>query len=386
MQGNESIMQRGSHIVFAGGGAAGHLFPGLAVADHLAHEAPHLRITFAGSGKSFERSRVTRDGFEYFALPWRPFPSRARDAFRFLRDNVAGYYASSWFLREQQVALVVGLGGYVSAPVIRAATRRKIPVVLLEQNAVPSLVTRRLAPKAAMICAAFEEVRSTLQAGSRLRITGNPLPRSLTDLIHSEWPSRNSGTLGGSKRLLVSGGSGGARTLNHHVPRALHKVRSQLEGWELVHQTGERDLELTRELYRKLDLKATVTAFISNMPRTLIDTDLAVTRAGGTTLAELAAAGVPALLIPYPRAADDCQRRNAAVFAQAGACRVVDQEDVAGRLDDALARVIADLVANELARQKMVQAMLRLGKLDATASVAKCIMELTPAPHLAGAA
>ena len=374
------------HIVLAGGGTAGHLFPGLAVADQLVRDLGHIRITFAGTGRPFERERVTADGFEYVALPCRPFPSRARDALRFVRDNVAGYYAARWFLREQQASVVVGLGGYASVPMVRAAVRRQVPVVLLEQNAVPGLATRWLAPKAAAICAAFEEVRSAMRVGDRLRITGNPLHPSFLDLFDKETSARGDLKVQRAKRLLILGGSGGARTLNQWVPPTLHRLRDKLEGCEIVHQSGHRDEQATRTLYRKLGLKATVTAFISNMPRTLVDTDLAVSRAGGTTLAELAAAGVPAVLLPYPRAADNHQRRNADVFCESGGCRLLDQREVTGRLDHALAPILADLLASELVRQKMADAMRRLGRPDATATVAKCIAQLALVPETVKAA
>ena len=376
-------MQPSPHIVFAGGGTAGHLFPGLAVADQLVRDLGRVRITFAGTGKPFERKHVAADGFEYVAMPCRPFPSRARDAFRFVRDNVAGYYSSSWFLREQQATLVVGLGGYASTPMVKAAFRRDLPAVLLEQNAVPSLATRWLSTKAALICAAFEEVREALRAGVRLRITGNPLHPTFLSLLESESAAHAALKTKRPKRILVLGGSSGARTLNQAVPPALYRMGERLENCEIVHQTGERDEQATRTLYGKLGLKATVTAFISNMPRILLDTDLAISRAGGTTLAELAAARVPAILLPYPRAADDHQKSNAEVFQAAGACRILDQREVSGRLDHALAGVISDLLAGELVRQQMSQAMERLARLDATQTVARCIAELALAPETA---
>ena len=142
-------MTRPSHIVFAGGGTAGHLFPGLAVAARLRLLAPKLRITFIGTGRSFESERVIAAGHEYLALPCRPLPRRARETFRFLTDNLAGFYAARRFLREQSVSLVVGLGGYASAPAARAAISRRIPFILLSKTRCSGRATRWLARRAA---------------------------------------------------------------------------------------------------------------------------------------------------------------------------------------------------------------------------------------------
>ena len=135
-------MKRSFHLVFAGGGTAGHLFPGLAVAEQLAAAIPRLRITFAGSGKEFERRHVAAAGFDYCPLPCRPLPRRAREAVSFVLENFVGYLAAKRFLKEEQVGAVVGLGGYASVPMGRAAVRRRIPLVLLEQNVLPGRATR----------------------------------------------------------------------------------------------------------------------------------------------------------------------------------------------------------------------------------------------------
>ena len=172
---------RNDHIVFAGGGTAGHLFPGLAVAEQLRRYAPEVRVTFVGTGKPFETRYAKRAGFDYVALPCQPFPRKARETLRFLTDNFAGYYVARKFLREQDVSLVVGLGGYASVPAVRAAARLQIRHLLLEQNAVPGRATRWLAPTAALVCSAFEDIRPYLRATCRVRVTGNPLRREFVD-------------------------------------------------------------------------------------------------------------------------------------------------------------------------------------------------------------
>ena len=147
------------HVVFAGGGTGGHLFPGLAVAEQLQAIAPTARITVATGGKPFEQAHVAAAGFAHLRLPSHPLASGAAAKWRFVKDNLVGYRRARRFLRATGVSLVVGLGGYASVPMAWAAAAARIPLVLLEQNALPGRVTRWLAPRAALVCLAFEEAR-----------------------------------------------------------------------------------------------------------------------------------------------------------------------------------------------------------------------------------
>ena len=187
-------------------------------------------------------------------------------------------------------------------------------------------------------------------------------------------PSNNDAVA--TKRLLILGGSGGAVSLNENVPRALYKLGSKLDGWHIVHQAGQANVEATQQLYNKLGLTATVHGFIDDMPAVLAETDLAVCRAGGTTLAELAAAGVPAVLLPYPHAADDHQRHNAQVFATAGAAKIVDTRQSGDRLDGRLAAVLTELMGRGFDRVTMAAAMRALARPEATADVTALILDL----------
>jgi UDP-N-acetylglucosamine--N-acetylmuramyl-(pentapeptide) pyrophosphoryl-undecaprenol N-acetylglucosamine transferase len=358
------------HIVFSGGGTGGHLFPGLAVAEELAAAIPRARITFCGSGKTFERRHAAQAGFEYLTLPSRPLPHGAREALAFVVENLAGYLAAGRFLRDQRVAAVVGLGGYASVPMARAAARHRLPLVLLEQNAVAGRATRWLSRRATLVCTAFEQTQRTLHCRCPVRATGNPVRKGF---LRSRSGAR---PIGVPRQLLILGGSGGARALNENAPRALYKVRQQLQGWRVVHQSGEAGLEATRTLYDKLALQATVVPFLPNMPALLAATDLAVCRAGGTTLAELAAAGVPAVLLPYPQATDDHQLANARLYAANGGCVTIDERDASGRLDDCLAEMLCFVLANDGLRQQMATAMSELARPNAAADVAGLIWSI----------
>jgi UDP-N-acetylglucosamine--N-acetylmuramyl-(pentapeptide) pyrophosphoryl-undecaprenol N-acetylglucosamine transferase len=181
---------------------------------------------------------------------------------------------------------------------------------------------------------------------------------------------------GPKKVLLVIGGSGGARSLNQNVPLALYKARSRLRGWKIVHQSGQPDFQSTRARYRKLGLDAIVSPFIVEVARVLARTQLVICRAGGTTLAELAAVGVPAVLLPYPHAADDHQRKNAQVFAAAGGCLMLDERDLSDRFQDQLAGAVSMLLGDAARRTAMSEAIRRLAQPDAAWDVATVIRQV----------
>jgi UDP-N-acetylglucosamine--N-acetylmuramyl-(pentapeptide) pyrophosphoryl-undecaprenol N-acetylglucosamine transferase len=370
------------HVVLAGGEIGGHLLPGLAIADQLRTISPAMRITLATGHKPMERQQVAAAGFDQLRLHSRPLPDGfrggLRGAWRFLADNMSGYRAARRFVRKEKVALVVGLGGYASLPMAAAAARLGVPLVLVEQNAMPGRVNRWLAPRASLVCIAFEEVRGQLKAHGPVRVTGVPIR------VGSAAPlSTRLQNLPAERQLLVlGGGSGGARSLNEQVPKSLYKARSQLAGWRIVHQSGSRDHDATAALYRKLDVEAMVVPLLDPIQPMLHQASLVVCRSGGGTLAELAAASAPAVLLPHPQVSHDHQRKNADVLARAGAARVVDERECPGRIDDALAESLADLLADEPRRQQMAAAMGNFARPDAAWHVATMIHDMAGAAHL----
>lgn len=367
--------QRLFHIVFAGGGTAGHLFPGLAVAAELAELNCTPRITFAGSGKPFEKRLVKEAGFGYLQVPCAPVKFSPRGMMQFLAGNFRGYQKSRRFIRRHDVKVVVGLGGYASVPMARAAAALDVPLVLLEQNAYPGKATRWLAPRAELVCTAYEETRAHLSTTCPVRLTGNPIREGFQPRRRRK-PIALGVPIPAPRQLLVLGGSGGARSLNHYVPRALYKLRNKLIGWSIVHQTGPGQAEATQELYDKFALEAQATPFVQNLPEVLRESDLVICRSGATTLAEIAATAVPAVMIPYPHATDDHQRLNAEPFVAAGAARMIVERTLAGRLDNELVLRIDDLLSDRTKRQAMAVAMYERARPDAAWQVAMMIHDL----------
>lgn len=368
------------HIVFAGGGTADHLQAGMAVATHLVERLPDTLVTFVGTGRSFEPHTVRAAGYAYTPIPSQPPSLHPLRAVRFVTDNVAGFWASRWLLKEQRVSLVVGLGGYHSAATVRAAVTRGIPTVLLEQNVVPSRVTRSLAQRAGMICAGFEEIADHLTADAPLRMTGNPTRLAFENLYRRREQGIPSPLLSSPsafpRRLVVIGGTGGARSLNQFMPRALSRLAGQLEGWRIVHQTGEGQLQETERRYRAAGVDALVVSYIDELAAVLSETDLVVCRAGGTTLAELALAGTPAILVPNLKAVDESQAANAEVFAAGGACAMIDETSLASPLDQALVEQLQLLMNDQSRRQEMAANMRRLARPDASAHIADAVCNI----------
>lgn len=338
---------------------------------------PQATVTFIGSGKSFEQEHVAMAGFRYVTIPCQPTPRKPWHALRFIANNLAGYWTARWLLREQHVALVVGLGSYASAGTVRAAQNLQLPTLLLEANAVPGRATRWLAPAASLVCAAYPEVEAHLKPAVRLQITGTPVREAFIATRQPDACRLPLAARLAPRQLTILGGSGGAQRLNEMVPRALYKLGSALESWLVVHQCGAGQVSQTQELYKKLGINAVVVSFIDNLPDVLRATDLVISRAGGGTLAELAVTETPAVLVPYAAAMDDHQTENARRFATAGACRLVPEDDPAARLDDRLVRVLTSLVTNPEERATMSRRMQSLARPRAAADVASLIRELT---------
>lgn len=369
-------MSGSPHILFAGGGAQGQLFPGLAVAAHVAKLDPSAKISFAGPGRCREKHSVRQAAHQYLTVPSQPLPRNPMQALRFVTDNVVGYCAAKWLLREHQISLVVGLGGHTSTAVVRAAAERGTPFLMLEQNAVPSRTTRWLSRAARMVCVAFEETKPHLHVQAPVKVTGNPSRPSFEEMF-ARLQQRRGNPTGASrpKRMVVLGGAGGARSLNESMPTALKQVSACLADWQVVHQTGEGQLLETERRYRQVGVDALAVTYIDEIASVMFESDLVVCRSSGTTLAELALAGVPAILVPYAHAREDQQLANAKVYVASKACKLIDESSQPGSLDKALARELTNIIVDENLRKTMAINIRALARPNAAAEIAATIHE-----------
>jgi UDP-N-acetylglucosamine--N-acetylmuramyl-(pentapeptide) pyrophosphoryl-undecaprenol N-acetylglucosamine transferase len=360
-------------VVIAGGGTGGHVFPGLAVAREILRRAPDARVTFAGTAHGLEARIVPREGFELDVI--QSAGLKGKSIASWLRGLllVPLGLAGAWrLLSRRRPAVVIGVGGYSSGPVVLAAAMRGLPTMVLEQNAVPGLTNRWLARWVRAAAVAYEETLSYFH-GKGI-VTGNPVRAEFfADTEVGPTTSRDDAGAPGRSRLLILGGSQGAHAVNLAMAAAAPELGRLRPGLEVVHQTGARDLALARESYRRAGMTARVEPFLDAVAREMRAADLVVCRAGATTLAELAASGRPALLVPFGAAADDHQRRNAQVLAAAGAAVVVDEREVTG---GRLAADIGRLLADRAALEAMGRAMRRLGRPDAATRIVDRVFEL----------
>jgi UDP-N-acetylglucosamine--N-acetylmuramyl-(pentapeptide) pyrophosphoryl-undecaprenol N-acetylglucosamine transferase len=349
------------HVLVMAGGTGGHVFPGLALASALRDRG--FRVSWLGTERGIEASLVPRSGIALHTLPiaglrGKGLASRLLAPWR-LAFSLWGALFLMLRLRPQ---VVVGFGGFASGPGGLMASALGRPLLIHEQNAVAGLTNRWLARIAEQVFAGFP---GSFPESVKYRTIGNPVRREIRELPEpgQRWAARQ-----GRLRLLVLGGSRGARTLNHIVPAAVALGAAGTR--PLVrHQAGELTLDLALESYRRAGVDAEVTAFIENMPDAYGWADLVICRAGALTVAEVAAAGLPAIFVPYPHAVDDHQTANARFLVEVGAAWCIqDGELTPEGLHDLLAGMDRETLLRraELARAE--------GNVDATGElVAACI-------------
>jgi len=355
-------------IVIAGGGTGGHLYPGIAVARELLSRHPDAVITFAGTARGIESRVVPREGFQLDLI--RSSGLKGTSPRALLRGiallPLSGLDARR-ILSRRRPQLVIGVGGYSSGPVVAAAAARRIPTLLLEQNAVPGFTNRTLARVVSAAAVTFESTVGYF--GRRGFVAGNPVRPEFFNNDGIDIDTAASTPPG----VLIFGGSQGSHAINMAMVEAAPRLATSDGRLAITHQTGELDLELVRNAYQRAGIDARVEPFLFSMDREIRAAALVVCRAGATTLAELTAAGRPSLLIPLPTAADDHQRRNAEVLRDAGAAEVLAQRDVTGEL---LAARIVALVADKRKLEAMSTAARTLAKPDAAKLIVNKALEL----------
>ncbi len=367
-----------TRAVVSGGGTAGHIYPALAVVEKL--EQRGVDVTFVGTPDGLESRIVPEAGVAFSALPAAGF-DRARPLTLLTSSlTIAASSLRAWaLLGRLNPAVVIGFGGYVSIPVGIAARLRGIPLVIHEQNSVPGLANRFLAPRAAAVALTYPESSTHLKGAGETVVTGNPIRG---DVLTADRASGREelGLPADATVLLVFGGSRGARHINTTIVAAANKL---LENPELhvVHVTGSLEESTVREALAKQGADASgrwhVYGYLDGMGRALAAADLVVSRAGATSIAEITALGIPAILVPYPHATDDHQTTNAAACVEAGAAyRVADSDLDQGEFAELVSRLISDPDR----RATMAAASHELGRPDAADRVADLALSMS-SPH-----
>lgn len=317
-------------VVITGGGTGGHLFPALAVHDALRARRPGASALFVGAAGGVEAAMLPRKGYAFRGLAATQvkgagFRKRALAALRLpgtVREALR-------LLREFRPQAVFGVGGYASVSTILAARLARIPSVIHEQNSFPGLANRALARLASRVAVSFEESARFFPAG-RVVVTGNPVRGELRPGDARAARERH-GLAPEAFTILLFGGSQGAHRLNLALQEALPELAAERDRLQFVHAAGERDLAEVREAYARAGIRARTEAFFDGMAAAYQAADFVICRAGAGTIFELAAVGKPALLVPYPYAANDHQRLNAEAAVRAGAAWILLDQYCDGR-------------------------------------------------------
>lgn len=359
----------GLSVVIAGGGTGGHLFPGIAVAREIQRRVPGARVSFAGTSRGLEAKVVPAEGFELDVIRSAGIKGKSIGARLRGASLIVPSLWDAWrVISRRRPQVVVGVGGYSSGPIVMVAWLRGVPTIVLEQNAVPGLTNRLLARIVHAAAVTYEETLKHFKG--RGFVSGNPVRQ---EFFAAAAPS--AGPRAG-RRVLVLGGSQGAHILNVAMATAVPALMKRVGSLDVLHQTGARDLDEVRRAYQSAGVAARAESFLNPVAPEMASADLVICRAGATTLAELAASGRPAVLIPYAAATDDHQRRNARVLVAAGAAAMVEESELSG---DRLAALVADLLDDDVRRLAMARAMHSQARPEAAGMIVARLLELARA-------
>jgi UDP-N-acetylglucosamine--N-acetylmuramyl-(pentapeptide) pyrophosphoryl-undecaprenol N-acetylglucosamine transferase len=354
-------------VLIAGGGTAGHLYPGIAVARELTKRVPDARVTFVGTAAGIESRIVPREGFTLETIRSAGLKGKSLTSLARGIGLLPASAVDAWnVISRHRPKVVVGVGGYSSGAVVALAAVRGVPTLLMEQNALPGLTNRLLAPLVSAAAVTYSESISFF--GRKAFVSGNPVRPEFFEEGYEQ-----PGSPPGAARVLVFGGSQGAHAINMAMVEAAARLASATPRLAITHQTGERDVEVVRDGYRRAGLEARVEPFLFGMDREMKAADVVVSRAGATTLAELTAARRASILVPFPAATDDHQRKNAEALVKQGAARMVEQRELTG---DRLATEILALASDAGLRRQMADAAGRLARPDAARVIVDTVLEL----------
>jgi UDP-N-acetylglucosamine--N-acetylmuramyl-(pentapeptide) pyrophosphoryl-undecaprenol N-acetylglucosamine transferase len=357
-----------TRVLLAGGGTGGHVFPGLAVAEELDLLPGANEVLFVGSPGGIEERLVPEAGRSVRLIT----SVKVRGLAGYIRLPLAmarALRAAGRVLDEFKPDVVVALGGYASLAPALAGRWRKLPLVVLEQNAIPGRVSRLLARFAAEVHATYPESVGMFAGGARVVVSGNPVRRAVIEAGARRAERTGEGKLG----LLVTGGSQGAKRLNQIFIEAAGRLGHLADRLRVVHLTGRANYPEVCGLAQGLPLEVEVIAFEKDMAARYAESDMVLSRAGATGLAEMSACGLPALLVPFPQAKDNHQEANARAYEACGGAEVLLEGELTA---ERLASSIEELVEDGAKRAQMSASMRAGSRPQAGAEIARNIVAL----------
>ncbi len=356
-------------MLLTGGGTGGHLFPAIAAAEAMCARRPGSRIMFIGTKRKMDRTSLEEYGYDVKSIHCYGLKGKKiLDLVKAVSVLPVSFFQAIVRILLFRPDVVLGVGGYVTGPVIAAAKFLGKKTVIHEQNSIPGLANRQLGRIAEKICISIPE-SSKYFLTKKTVFTGNPVRKPILELAIQDFGSAQNDKF----TLLVLGGSQGAHRVNELVVEAIALIKDGLsQELKVIHQTGTKDYELIKNEYENIGVEACVQPFFKNMVEVYEQADLLVSRAGATTLAELAVLKKPAILIPYPFAADNHQDKNANHYVERGGCIKFAEHELTGRV---LAEQIKNIIANNEIRLKMSEEMGKLGHPEAAEKIVDVCLE-----------
>lgn len=343
-------------VIIAGGGTGGHLFPGVAIAKEIAKRYMAADIRFVIGRRRMESEILTRLGFHQQSIHVEGIKGRGlKKGIMVMMKLPYSFFQSVAILKRFAPHLVIGVGGYSAGPVCLAARLMGMPTAIHEQNSFPGLTNRLLCRIVHRVFVSFEESRQHFPGGT-LYLTGNPVRQEL--LEQEKVPKKREDRF----TILVVGGSLGARAINRAFVAALQILKGKGKDPLVIHQSGETDYAHVVEEYEQRGLEGKVTPFIEDMAKAYHRADVVVSRAGATTVSELAALGKPAILVPYPFAANRHQETNALMLVKVGGAEMILEQDLSG---ESLAELLMKFMDERSVLKEMGKRAERVGRPDA---------------------
>lgn len=351
------------HVVISGGGTGGHVFPAIAIAEGVKERFPEARVTFVGTPRGLEVTAVPKAGWPLEVID--VLPLKGRSMWQRIQGGVkmiSAIVKARKLLRRLRPDLVIGVGGYASAAVCVAAVTMAIPTLVHEQNSIPGLTNRLLGKIVRRVCITFPDSARYFSA-HKVVFTGTPVRQAVRATLNpAATPVPSSEFV-----VFIFGGSQGARSLNQAMLSALPHLRDLPRPLKVIHQVGaQADAAAIAQTYRAAGVAAEVYTFIPDMGRCYTAADVVVARAGASTLSELALTSRPAILVPYPLAADNHQEANARAYASAGAARMILDRELDG---SRLAGELKGLLQDHMSRSAMATCMRSLATPTAAADI-----------------
>jgi UDP-N-acetylglucosamine--N-acetylmuramyl-(pentapeptide) pyrophosphoryl-undecaprenol N-acetylglucosamine transferase len=358
-------------VLIAGGGSGGHISPGLAVAERLIETDPNVKVIFACSQRAIDARMLTAAGAEFVALPAAPLSLRPLGLFRFLRGFRAAKRQAAELIRARGVSDTITMGGFVAAPVVVAANFCNVPVTLVNLDSPPGKANRWMARRCQRVVSA---IPVDDPPGFANQVVGVPIRRSVLAPGDHEFCRRALGLDENKFTLLVTGASQGSRSVNRLVSALAQRQPETFRGWQVYHLTGAGEDREVRNAYTAAGVAARVEPFTDRMGFAWGAADLAVSRAGANSVAEVHANAVPTLFLPYPWHKDRHQFRNAQPLVQAGAAVVeTDHIDEAANLEHG-GQMLQALMADADRREAMRAAARRSRPADAAMTIAELVL------------